>query len=158
MKTVFEVSSSQLIDDSLVLELDNRSEELTKSVIIAKRFSLKKWSPVLAVLTLLITISCVSFYTLFMKVNASPFEIISARSTQTLLGESIYEVAVLCKEEPMSEEVTEYCMELQEAYKEGTFGSTPFTTMKVLFYTDSEAVSSFEESSAALVTHLYFEG
>lgn len=158
-ETLFEVASTQVIDDSVTVQgHNNRPTELTRPVTASKHSVLKKWSPVLVVLALLLTISCVSFYTLFTKTDASPFEIISTRSTQTVLGESIYEVAVLCQEDPMSEEVTEYCMELQEAYKEGTFGSTPFTTMKVLFYTDSEAVSSFEESSAALVTHLYFEG
>ncbi len=157
---IFEVSCDDLLQPEKILEPepDNHSTELTQLVTVQKRSFLKKWSPVLIVLTLLLTVSCTGLYTLFVKANASPFEIISTRSTQTVLGESIYEVAVLCQKEPMSEEITEYCMELQEAYKEGTFGSTPFTTMKVLFYTDSEAVSSFEESSAVLVTRLYFEG
>ena len=156
-KTLYETSSSQLIDDSLILEQDNCSVELTQSVTMSKRFFLKKWSPVILVLALLLIVSSASIYSLLVKDNTSTFEIISTRSTQTLLGESIYEVAVFCKEEPMSEEVTEYCMELRDAYEEGNFGATSFSTMKVLFYTNSEAVSSFEERSAFLVTHLYFE-
>lgn len=138
-------------------ETNTHVGELTHSVTATQSIFRRKWLPVFLALTLLLTVSSFGLYKLYAKANASPFEIISTRSTETVTNEFIYEVAVLCQGEPESEEINEYCLELRELYESGEFGTTAFPTMKVLFYTDVEAVGSFEEGRAVLVTYLYFE-
>lgn len=150
---IFNISCDDLLHPDKVLSPSKEKRNLSG---FAKKN--KVLIPICLCLVLLLAVGAIAMLKKPQStITHSPFTLISARSAQiAMTNEKVYELAVLVEGTPSQTEYNAYYNELRQNYEAGAYGNVDFSTLKIYFYEDENAASTFEEGNAAFVASLYF--